>query len=131
MRAQVLAVLTSGQRTLLAQIVGSLAVATVPDVDCAVQRLDATLETAQKQAILQAVRAGLSELHGMFPPHPHPAFSPGPDELRRTQAFMRHPEMLDAGAELLSLAVQFGKMHHDGPWMHRGAPAHGAPTGTQ
>jgi hypothetical protein len=128
LRARVLSVLTPAQRTLLAQIVGSLAVAAVPDVHGAVARLDATLETAQKQTILHAVQAGLVELHGMLPPHP--AFSPGADELRRTQVFMRHPERLDAGEELLSLAVQFGKMH-DVLWMRHADPGHGAASDTR
>jgi hypothetical protein len=113
-RAQVLSVLTPGQRTLLAQIVGSLAVAVVPDEDGAVRRLDATLETSQKQAIIQAVQAGRREMRAAMPPHP--VFSPG-TELRHTQPFRHRREPPDAGSILLNLALQFGKMH-DGPWMH-------------
>jgi hypothetical protein len=106
-RAQVLAVLTPADRTLLAQIVGSLAVADVPDVDGAIHRLDATLSTSQKQAILQAVEAG--------------HFSPPPG-LRHTQAF-RHHRTPDAGAVLLETALQFREPHH-GPWMHHDGAMH-------
>jgi hypothetical protein len=115
-RAQVLAVLTPADRTLLAQIVGSLAVADVPDVDGAAHRLDATLSTSQKAAILQAIEAGREEMRKAMPPPPA-GFSPPPG-LRRTQAFM-HRRTPDAGAELLEVSVQFREPHR-GPWMREG-----------
>ena len=118
-RAQVLSVLTSADRTLLAQIVGSLAVAAVPDVDGAARRLDATLSTSQKEAILQAVKAGHEEMRTAMPLPPGMSPPPG---LRHTQAFM-HRRIPDAGAVLLDISVQFHEPH-GGPWMHHEDPMH-------
>jgi len=59
-RAKVLGSLTPAHRTLVAQVVGSLAIAPNPDWQAAAKQLDAALSPAESQAVLSA-HAGLMQ----------------------------------------------------------------------
>ena len=79
-RAQILAALTPAHRTLLANVVGGLAVAANPNPDEAAARLDAALSPGEKDAILRIHADMRSKLEGMMAPPPgrnRPAPDPG------------------------------------------------------
>jgi hypothetical protein len=62
-RNQILAVLTPAQRSLLAQVVGNLAIAPNPDPDSAAQQIQAALTPAQSQRILSLHSALEQQMH--------------------------------------------------------------------
>jgi len=61
-RNKVLADLTPAHRTLLAQVVGSLAISPNPDRDAAVRQLNAALSTGEAQAVVSTHNAAMAQM---------------------------------------------------------------------
>jgi len=104
-RAQMLGALTPAHRTLLASVVGGLAVSPSPNVEAAAKQLDAALSPQESRAILDVeasfhaqMRAAMQSLEnsGDVPKHEAP---PGEMHVKRAP---------DAGFALLHAALGFG-----------------------
>jgi Spy/CpxP family protein refolding chaperone len=65
-RAKVLAALTPAHRALLAQIVGSLAIAPNPDPDAAAKQLNAALSPGEAQAVVSTHTAAMQQMHAIM-----------------------------------------------------------------
>jgi hypothetical protein len=65
-RAATLAALSSAHRSLLASVVGQLAIAANPDPAAAARTLDAALSPGEKQAILRAHASARSQMEAMM-----------------------------------------------------------------
>ncbi len=110
-RAKVLAAITPAHRNLLASVIGQMAIAASPDPRIAIQKLDAALSSAEKQAIVHAAQAFMSQqralrqqmmakFHAANPNAPSPR--PMPSREPRAE---RAP---DPGALLFMLATGHG-----------------------
>ena len=143
-RTQVLAALSPAHRQLLASIVGEMAIAENPDHKAAAARLDAALSPSEKNAVLAAHNAAMTQMHDAMhammmqmpkpqgSARPHPTWSGGE----------RHTPT--AGELALMVAMghggEYGRMpfppgppgmmrFHDGPGM-QGPPPPPAPAST-
>lgn len=97
-RAQILNALTPAHKTLLANVVGRLAISVNPDFREAARELDAVLSASEKQQIISAAQTARNKARSLMP-NMHPEFPMGPPhELREN----RTP---DAGRILLRLAT--------------------------
>jgi hypothetical protein len=105
-RARMLAALSPASRKLLGQIVADLAVAQNPNVQAAVQRLNAALTTGEKHSILQAQNTELSAAQNIM--QTALAQAPIPSGFRRTTEHMRRVHETDAGRALLHAALLIG-----------------------
>lgn len=136
-RAQILGALTPDQRTLLASVVGGLAVSDDPDLRAAAKQLDAALSPAESQAILDAerhlhdqTRAAMEAARQQFEAS-LPAARRAQIDARMAarkgneQNGSRHEWKPDAGRALLEVALDFGRPPH-----RFGAPG-GQPPGPQ
>ncbi len=65
MRTKILGLLTPEQKTLLAKVVGQLAIAPNPDLGAAASQLDAALSPTQKQTILSRHQAMMKQMQSM------------------------------------------------------------------
>jgi hypothetical protein len=103
-----LAALTPAHRTLLANVVGGLAIAANPNVDEAAARLDAALSSGEKDAIVRIHTDAMTKMHEMMPARPS-----------GMPAGMGARPAPDAGHLLLMMAAppMMMQMMH----MHRGA----------
>lgn len=128
-RSKILGALTPAHRELLAQIVGSLAIAPNPDPDAAVRQLNAALSPGEAQAVLSAhsaveqqMRAIMESTHQRFQSvltaqqrvqMPGPEVKAGVIGERSGEAGEMHGGMgqLTAGAVLLHLASGEGEDH--------------------
>jgi hypothetical protein len=104
-RSQILGALTAAHRTLLANVVGGLAISPSPNIEAAAKELDAALSPQESRAILDAeaslhaqMRAAMQALEasGDAPKHGPPLNESRP---RRTP---------DAGFTLIRTALGFG-----------------------
>ncbi|HEY9085614.1 MAG TPA: hypothetical protein VIN40_06730 [Candidatus Tyrphobacter sp.] len=65
-RAKMLAALTAAHRALLARVVGNLAIAANPDPRAAARTLDAAISSGERQAVLNAQRSEMSQMHALM-----------------------------------------------------------------
>ena len=65
-RTKVLGDLTPAHRSLLAQVIGSLAIAPTPDRNAAVRQLNAALSSGEAQAIVSTHNAAMQQMHGVM-----------------------------------------------------------------
>jgi len=65
-RSKVLGDLTPAHRTLLAQVVGSLAIAPNPDRDAAVRQLNAALSAGEAQAVVSTHNAAMAQMQSIM-----------------------------------------------------------------
>ena len=100
-RSQMLGALSAQHRTLLANVVGSLAIAPSPNVLTAAQQLDAALSPQEKQAIVTAESSFRSQMRSAMQNMPNDGHAPppGPPATARTP---------DAGMALIHAALGFG-----------------------
>ncbi len=118
-RAQILNSLMPAHKTMLATIVGQLAVSPNPDVAGAARRLDATLSPAEKQAILNASQNARTQERTLMNNFRNATGMGGPEHgFTERQAPPGQRQMQnDAGFLLLHLAIP-------GPAMGMGPPMH-------
>ena len=65
-RTKLLGALTPAHRSLLAQVIGQLAIAPNPDRDAAVRQLNAALSPGEAQAIIAAHTAAMTQMHSIM-----------------------------------------------------------------
>ena len=122
-RAKVLGTLNPAHRTLLAEVVGSLAVAANPDPDAAAKQLDAALSPAEAQAVLSIHSAAMSQVRSIMEsthqrflsiltPQERAQMPSGPPMGDMHGPDMKEMSTLTAGQVLLHLA-QFDSGEHD------------------
>jgi hypothetical protein len=110
-RAKILGLLTPAHRNQLASVIGQLAIAASPDPRAAIKKIDAFLSSGEKQAILNAAQAFLTQqraLHQQMMAKfrvDNPNF-PSPRPMPSREAKLRHTP--DAGALLFMLATGGG-----------------------
>lgn len=142
-RTQVLSALTPAHRTLLASIVGKMAIASNPDHKAAAARLDAALNPREKSAVLAAHKSAMTQMHDAIhtitAQMPRPEGSAGPHRMWKDR---RH-HTPTAGELVLAIATGHGEEHgppfmgpppgmqryHNGPGM-QGPPPAPAPAST-
>lgn len=107
-RTQILAALSPADKSLLAQVVGQLAVSPTPDIRGAVARLDAALSSSEKQEIVSAAQSAhtqmRNDMQALRKSMPH---APAGHPAMRAKA-ARTP---DAGRILLHIAVPQGHLY--------------------
>jgi hypothetical protein len=124
-RLSILNALTPAHRTLLANIVGQLAVSASPDAEAAARQLDASLSQGESRAVLnvsasfeqqarQIMEATRQQLQasGVGPPGGMHAMGPGSEGMR---AMGGAQEPNDAGTVLLGMAAKAIAPHHGWP----------------
>ncbi|HEV2261575.1 MAG TPA: hypothetical protein VGR69_04735 [Candidatus Rubrimentiphilum sp.] len=108
-RANVLAALTPAHRSLLASLVGQLAIAPSPDPRAAAQRLDAALSSGERNAIAAAEQSFMAQQRSFR------------DQMMgRPSHAPRVARMMDPGELLLMLAIGHGPMEPGFGIMRRG-----------
>ena len=90
-RAKVLGALSPAHRALLAQVVGSLAIAPNPDPQAAVRQLNAALSPAEAQAVVSAHNAALQQMHQLMD-STHQRFQSLLTDQQRSQLSAGHDE---------------------------------------
>ena len=130
-REKILGSLTPEHRTLLAQVVGSLAIAPNPDPDAAVKQLNAALSPGEAQAIVSTHSAAESQMHAIMD-STHQRFQALLTQQQRAQlpngGEMRHMEKMgsheqdSAGEILLHMAAFEPEMHMHMEFMTSGHP---------
>ena len=98
-RAKVLGTLTPAHRNQLASVIGQLAISASPDPRAAIKKIDAFLSSGEKQAILNAAQAFMTQQRALFN-------FPSPRPMPSREAKPRHTP--DAGALLFMLATGGG-----------------------
>jgi Spy/CpxP family protein refolding chaperone len=124
-RAKVLGSITPAHRSLLAQVVGSLAISPNPNSDAAVKQIDAALSPAEAQAVIAAHTQGMQQMQAlMLSMHQRFQSLLTPSQRAQQTDVMYHSmhgshdndmERLTAGDILLHLSGMEGEDH--GPMM--------------
>jgi len=137
-RSQMLAALSSGHRTLLETVIGQLALSDHPDRKAAAAKLDATLSSSEKAAILRIHSETMAKARAMHDNFAKQMLSNMPADVR-AQAEQLHATMSqemanrpkrtpDAGRLLLAMAHQRrGMMGMDGMMQMHGMMRHRMP----
>lgn len=119
-RTAVLQAITPQHRQLLAQVVGSLAIAPDPDYAAASKQLDAALSQQEAQSVLRITAQFHQQMHTLMQAHMQQMDRNEPKEPGETTTESHNvvymgghgPEQMDAGSCLLMLAQpQMGMMH--------------------
>jgi len=109
-RTQILAALTPAHKTLLANVVGQLAITASPDYDAAAKRLDAALTPAERQTILNASQNARTRAEALMQ-----GAMPGPGESEKRFMIGTAPT---AGQILLHLGMPDMHYMRTGIMMH-------------
>ena len=103
-RSQILGALTPQHRTMVANIMGQLAVASTPNLSAAAAQIDAALSSGEKQAVLSVHTNMVNSMRGMMS-----AQRPGGDAAVQKRAGTGR--MADPGMIVLRMLGHGGPMH--------------------